>query len=77
MEMKLFGELKIYVFVIPISIHADRPPHMAKRVAMQTIPCYYEARKETLARFLEANRDLITSRSQIWAEFRFTETLTL
>ena len=65
----LYGELKIYCYVIRIPVHASQAhKQQAKRAILQTIPCYYSERKETLARFKQANRNL--DNADIWAEFR-------
>lgn len=69
------GELKIYIYVTRIAEHASdtflKP--RGRRVLLQSIPCFYSKRKETLARFREANPQLVRSPDDLWVEFKFVE----
>lgn len=75
MDDTLFGELKIYLYVIRIPLHASDAARSqrAKRVALQTIHCYYAERHETYERFKQANPRI--DPNDMWAEFKYNELL--
>ena len=75
MNDTLFGELKIFLYVMQIPLHASDAARSqrTKRVALQTIHCYYVDRKETFERFKDANPNI--DPKDLWAEFRYNELL--